>query len=326
MRAVSVSVVVPVYRGEKSLPRLVAELAVLCDETRTPAGVSFSVIEVLLVHDCGPDNSDAVIQTLAGRYDFVRPIWLTRNFGQHAATLAGMASSAGEWVVTLDEDGQQSPTDIARMLDDALDQKLQVVYGAPQNPAPHGWLRNMTSRFAKAVASALLDGFSDIRFNSFRLIDGEIARTLAAYCGSNVYLDVGLSWIAGRIGHSAVTLRNEIGRSTGSGYNYWKLFSHFWRLVLTTGTRPLRFITLFGLLVVSISCVFVLQVLFNRVVNGAEVEGWASLFVAISFFSGSILIALGIISEYLAVTMTISMGKPLYAIGTKPVRPVRRGA
>jgi hypothetical protein len=75
------------------------------------------------------------------------------------------------------------------------------------------------------------------------------------------------------------------------------------------------------LFIVAISSFLTARVMYDRIVNGTTVEGWASLFVAISFFSGCILIALGIISEYLAVTMAISMGKPLYAIGTKPVRP-----
>jgi undecaprenyl-phosphate 4-deoxy-4-formamido-L-arabinose transferase len=324
MSALSISVVVPVYQGEQSLPGLVAELATLSKESVTASGVAFRVQEVLLVHDCGPDASASVIESLSTQYDFVRPIWLTRNFGQHAATLAGMASSTGQWVVTVDEDGQQAPRDISNILDAALRHNWQVVYAAPENAAPHSWLRNSTSRFAKAIASALIDGVKDVRFNSFRLIDGEIARTLAAYCGSNVYLDVGLSWIAGRIGHCPVTLRREAGRANGSGYNYWKLIGHFWRLVLTTGTKPLRLITLFGIFIVAISSFLMARVVYDRVVNGTTVEGWASLFVATSFFSGFILIALGIISEYLAVTMTISMGKPLYAIGSKPVRPAPR--
>lgn len=324
MSALSISIVVPVYQGEQSLPGLVAELATLAKDNLSAGGVAFRVQEVLLVHDCGPDASASVIEALADQYDFVRPIWLTRNFGQHAATLAGMASSTGQWVVTLDEDGQQAPSDIANMLDAALQHNWQVVYAAPQNAAPHSWLRNLTSKFAKAIASSLMDGVTDVRFNSFRLVDGEIARTLAAYSGSNVYLDVGLSWIAGRVGHCAVTLRREAGRANGSGYNYWKLMGHFWRLVLTTGTKPLRLITLFGVFIVAVSSLLIARVIFDRIVNGATVEGWASLFVAISFFSGCILTALGIISEYLAVTMTISMGKPLYAIGTKPVRPAPR--
>ena len=78
------------------------------------------------------------MRELEQEYPFVRSVWLSRNFGQHAATLAGMASSGGDWIVTLDEDGQHDPSYIGAMLDVALDEQASVVYARPVNPAPHG--------------------------------------------------------------------------------------------------------------------------------------------------------------------------------------------
>ncbi len=117
MTCLRVSVVIPVYQGEETLPGLIQELQTFTDEQQTPNGRSFRIEEVLLVWDRGPSNSDNVIRELAEKYSFVRPIWLSRNFGQHAATLAGMTSSGGDWIVTMDEDGQQDPTFISAMLD-----------------------------------------------------------------------------------------------------------------------------------------------------------------------------------------------------------------
>src|SRR6187402_86384 len=154
--AARVSIVIPVYKGESYLLELLRKIAPLTRETTTPGGNRFVVDDVLLVHDCGPDRSDLVIEALAEEYPFVRPIWLSRNFGQHAATLAGMASATGDWVVTLDEDGQQDPSDIGRMLDTALSGSLQLVYAQPSNPPPHGWLRNAFSRTAKSIATRIL--------------------------------------------------------------------------------------------------------------------------------------------------------------------------
>src|SRR5262245_38590243 len=114
-----VSVVVPVYQGERTLGRLVAELEPLTHPQRTPQGHLFQVAEVILVHDGAADNSDVVMESLADRYPFVRPIWLSRNFGQHAATLAGVSSTASEWIVTMDEDGEHNPADVGRLLDRA---------------------------------------------------------------------------------------------------------------------------------------------------------------------------------------------------------------
>ena len=246
-------------------------------------------------------------------------MWLSRNYGQHAATLAGMASATGDWVATIDEDGQQNPADIGSMLDYALAGSLQMVYAQPTNPPPHGFLRNAASLMAKAISSKLLGNNTLGKFNSFRLIDGEIARTLAAYCGNGVYLDVGLFWITGRIGHCPVRLRSEIERS--SGYSYLKLLGHFWNLILTTGTRPLRLITIFGFCSVILSICITGYALYGKYSGNVPVQGWTSLLIAVAFFSGSILTALGVIAEYLAVTMGIVMGKPLYVVATKPTRP-----
>jgi polyisoprenyl-phosphate glycosyltransferase len=317
-----VSVVIPVYAGELSLPALLIELARLTSVQTTPAGHHYAVCEVLLVHDCGPNRSDQTLEALSAQYPFVQPVWLSRNYGQHAATLAGMASATGDWVVTMDEDGQQNPTDIAAMLDCALATSLQLVYAQPSNAPPHGFVRNTLSASAKAISSGVLGNTSIGRFNSFRLVDGEIARTLAAYCGNGVYLDVGLFWITGRIGHCAVALRPEMGRP--SGYSYLKLLGHFWRLILTTGTRPLRLITIMGFASMVLAFAVAAYALHAKFYGQVPVQGWASLLIVVAFFSGSILASLGVIAEYLAVTMGIVMGKPLYVVSTKPTRPAMR--
>ena len=317
-----VSLVIPVYRGEKTLPTVIKEITPLALEQVTPNGARFVINEVLLVHDCGPDRSDKVVEELAAQHSFIRPVWLSRNFGQHAATLAGMASATGNWVATIDEDGQQNPVDIGRMLDSALAGSLQLVYAQPTNPPPHGWLRNTASRTAKAIACKILKNNQIGKFNSFRLVDGEIARTLAAYCGNGVYLDVGLFWITGRIGHCPVQLRNELDRP--SGYSYMKLIGHFWNLVLTTGTRPLRLITLMGIFSMVLAVIISGYALYGKFYGNVPVQGWTSLLIVVAFFSGTILTSLGVIAEYLAVTMGIVMGKPLYVVATKPTRPAFR--
>src|SRR5664279_5536740 len=187
-----VSIVIPVYQGELTLGALVQEIAPLTVPTLTAAGNQFQVTEVLLVHDRGPDRSDEVIRQLAAAHDFIRPVWLSRNFGQHPATLAGMASSSGDWIVTMDEDGQHDPSDIGGFLDVALSQGSQLVYADPVNTPPHNMLRNGTSRLAKWVFSTFLTGNSDGVFQSYRLVLGEIGRSVAAYAGSGVYLDVAI--------------------------------------------------------------------------------------------------------------------------------------
>lgn len=316
---ISISLVIPVYRGSSSLHTLVKEVALLTAAQTSPAGHQYEIAELLLVHDCGPDRSDQAIEALSTEYSFVHAVWLSRNYGQHAATLAGMASATSAWVVTIDEDGQQNPADIAAMLDCALASDLQLVYAKPLNPPPHGWLRNCLSGAAKTISTRLLGNKSIGRFNSFRLVDGEIARTLAAFCGNGVYLDVGLFWVTGRVGHCPVRLRNEMNRP--SGYSYFRLFGHFWNLILTTGTRPLRLITIMGFFSMLMALAITAYALYGKLYGQVPVQGWTSMLIVVAFFSGGILTALGVIAEYLAVTMGIVMGKPLYVVSSKPTRP-----
>ena len=311
-----VSVVIPVYRGEETLPTLLAELEALHTPQESPAGRAFRVAAVLLVWDRGPGRSDAVIRDLAARHDWIRPVWLSRNFGQHAATLAGMTSSGGTWIVTMDEDGQMDPAYIGPMLDAAYAKGAQLVYGKPTNPPPHSAMRNAGSKFAKKLfVSALADQeFSE--FNSYRLVLGEIGRSVAAYTGAGVYLDVALSWVVSSVTTCPVTARAE-GRPAAS-YNYRRLFSHFGRLVVSSGTKPLVFVSFIGVLFVILGGIAAIWVIIGKVVSNVPITGWTSMFVALMIVGGAVMLSLGIIAQYIGAATNMSLGKPLYVIVRDP--------
>jgi undecaprenyl-phosphate 4-deoxy-4-formamido-L-arabinose transferase len=313
-----ISIVVPVYQGERTLAALVAEIEPLVRPQRTPKGREFRVSELIFVHDGAVDGSHRVMQELADRHPFIRLIWLSRNFGQHPATLAGMSSSTADWVATLDEDGQQDPADIGAMLDTALDEATPLVYAQPSNEPPHGWLRNLASAQAKWLFKWALGNRQIGRFNSFRLIQGEIARGLAAYCGSEFYLDVALSWVVPSSASCSVALRGERGRP--SGYSFKRLMAHLWRMFLTSGTRPLRLISFIGGLSMLAGITISAYVAWNRLASRIPVQGWTSLVIVVCLFSGLTLFSLGIIAEYLGVTLSMAMGKPLYLIVSQPPR------
>jgi glycosyltransferase involved in cell wall biosynthesis len=318
----SVSVVIPVYQGEATLPALIRELEALTTEQETPKGRRFRVGEVLLVWDRGPGSSDATIRELSDRHEWVRPIWLSRNFGQHAATLAGMTSSGGDWIVTMDEDGQQDPAFIAEMLDRAYAVNAQLVYGTPTNPPPHSAMRNMGSKFAKRLfAGALADGdFAE--FNSYRLVLGEIGRSVAAYTGAGVYLDVALSWVVADVTTFPVIARAE-GREAGN-YSYSRLFSHFGRLIVSSGTRPLIFVSWLGVMFVLAGAGVSLWVLYQRIAGEVIIAGWASTFIALMLIGGAILLSLGIVAQYVGAATNMSLGKPLYVVVRDPAQTFPR--
>lgn len=315
----TVSVVIPVYRGELTLDAVVAELLALPSPWVSDAGHLIEVTEVLLVWDNGPDGSAEVIRRLAATHPQVRPIWLSRNFGQHAATLAGMASSGGEWIVTIDEDGQHDPRSIADMIDVAMAQSSPVVYAEATNPAPHGRLRNAASKVAKwTVVVFTGGGAAPHYYQSYRLILGEIGRSVAAYAGSGVYLDVAIGWVAGSYATCPVTLRQEGHRP--SGYSFRSLLSHFWSLVISSGTRGLRTVSIIGVAFAVLGIAVGGWLLVSSLTGTQQaVRGWASTMVVILVTSGTMLFSLGVVAEYLGVAVNMAMGKPLYLIVSDPV-------
>jgi undecaprenyl-phosphate 4-deoxy-4-formamido-L-arabinose transferase len=312
-----ISVVIPVYQGEKTLPEVVAELMDLSGLQRSRAGHQFVIAEVLLVFDHGPDGSAQVMRDLAARYDIVRGVWLSRNFGQHPATLAGMASAGGDWVVTMDEDGQHDPSAIGDMLDTAMNRQSTLVYALPSNKPPHGLLRNAASKGAKKVVATLLSSNDAPNYQSFRLVTGEVARSVAAYAGNAVYLDVALGWIASNVATCPVALREEGDRA--SGYRLRTLMSHFWRMVISSGTRGLRLVSLIGALFAFLGvCLAVYLLVAYLTGHGAGQQGWTSTMIVILISSGAILFSLGIIAEYVGVNVNMAMGKPAYLIVSDP--------
>lgn len=311
-----VSIVIPVYQGERTLRGLLEEIDELTHGFVTPDGHAARVHEVILAFDHGPDGSARVIRQLASERAYVKPVWLSRNFGQHAATLAGIASSGGDWIATLDEDGQHDPHAIGSMLDTALREQADVVYAEPTNRPPHGYLRNWTSRTSKRLLETMFGGGKASHFNSYRLLLGEVGRSIAAYSGTGVYLDVALSWVAGRIVTSPVRLREEGDRR--SGYSYRRLIAHFWRMILTSGTRGLRLVTVVGLLFATGGILFAVYLTVMRLTVGDIPDGWTSQMVLTALGTGAILVALGIIAEYLGVAVNMALGKPNYLIVRDP--------
>lgn len=319
-----VSVVIPVYKGQDTLSPLVNTIAGLAGTNTSPDGNPWRVAEVVLVSDRGPDRSDETIRGLSIEFDFVRPVWLSRNFGQHSATLAGMASSGSEWIATLDEDGQHDPGDIGVLLDAALRDQAELVYGRPTNRPPHGVFRNASSRFSKIAVAAMSGNRNTENFQSYRLVLGEIGRSVAAYAGAGVYLDVALSWVTSRTTTAGITLREEDQRQ--SGYSTRKLISHFWRLILSSGTRALRLVSAIGAVLAVSGIVLAAYFVIQRIAGGNLPQGWTSLITVVLISSGAIMFSLGVVAEYLGVAVNMAMGKPPYLVVSDPARgPLGRG-
>jgi undecaprenyl-phosphate 4-deoxy-4-formamido-L-arabinose transferase len=154
------------------------------------------------------------------------------------------------------------------------------------------------------------------QFHSFRLVLGEVGRGLAAYCGESVYLDVALTWVVSRTATCPVAMREE--RDRPSGYSARRLASHFWRMVLTSGTRPLRLVALFGVLLGFVAFGLMGWVVWARITDEVAIQGWTSVMVVLLVVGGGTLLSLGIVAEYLGIAARSAMGKPLYLVVSDP--------
>lgn len=314
---ISVSVVIPVYSGSATLPTLIDEISTMTNPQRTPGGLSFIVESVVLAWDHGPDDSDIVIRELAELYEWVRPVWLSRNYGQHPATCAGILATGADWIVTMDEDGQHDPAHIPLMLDRAYESHRQLVYASPSNEPPHGPFRNFSSRVAKSIFKVLMgDSAPKVDFHSFRLIAGGAGRVVAASVGPGVYLDVALAWAIPSATDVSLPMRIE-GRPA-TNYSTRRLLSHFWRLVLSSGTKPLRIIAGIGLFSALIGFAFGVVVLVQRLTGEVEVRGWTTLTVIALVGGGLVLLSLGVIAEYLGMIAARSMGRSSFLVTRDP--------
>lgn len=310
----TLSVVIPVYRGAATLERVVEELLDTMNHL-----AALELVEVILVHDGAVDDSAAVIASLAESHARVTPVWLTRNYGQHAATLAGCSSTVGDWIVTMDEDGLHDPASFAVMHDEAVKAGASLAY-AHSREHPHRRWRSLTSRSAKTIVRGLFGVQGAEDFSSFRLMDGYTTRALAAYCGPGVYLDVALQWVFDGAIRVETTFREEYRES--SGYSLRTLVSHFRRMILTAGTRPLRIASVLGFVVALLGVLGAILLVVGRLTGAIEVQGWTSVMVALSVLLGAVLLVLGVIAEYLSMALTAVSGRPPYLIaGRPPPRP-----
>jgi len=310
-----ISIVIPIFDAEKYLQQLIGEIKPFTKINLTPSEKKYIISEVILVNDCGSSFSAEIINSIEIEHSFVRSIWFSKNYGQHAATLAGMGSSSGDWIVTLDEDGEHNPSEIANMLDTAILNKSQLVYAAPSNSKRHGIARDILSSATKVIAKKFL-GLNEVQnFQSFRLMLGSIGRSAAAYSGSGSFLDVSLSWLVS--GSSTCQVVYRIGNKD-SAYSTRKLFSHFWRLLLSSGTRVLRMITVIGVLLSIVGFLSAIYLVFLRLNSGNLPQGWVSIIVVQLFFGGIILSFLGVLAEFVGMIVNTAIGRPLFVITDNP--------
>lgn len=311
---ISVSIVVPVYSGERYLRQLCQRISDVRSKL-IEVSAPFQVSELIFVDDGARDASGAIIEDLGVEHDWVKPFHLSRNYGQHAATVAGIMKSSGDWVVTMDEDLQHPPEEIEGLLAKAVKSGADVVYANPEEAVHQSFMRDWTSRTFKSLMVRLSGNRNITVFNSFRLIRGSIAREASQACGHSTYFDMALSWFTQRVTNVTMRLKDERYIETGkSGYNLKSLFSHARRLLFSTQVKALRIGSAIGGLAVCLAFIFSLVLIVAKLIDPSiiPVTGWSSLMITIMFFSGVSIFMTGLVIEYISILIMDTHGKPLY--------------
>jgi glycosyltransferase involved in cell wall biosynthesis len=297
----SVSVVVPVFNSEKTLRPLVQALVDVPE---------LWPLELILVNDASRDRSWEIICQLAAEHDWIRGINLSRNYGQHNALLCGIRAATHETIVTMDDDLQNPPEELPRMLA-KLQEGYDVVYGTPQEEN-HGFLRNIASRITKIALQSTMGVTTARSVSAFRVFRTHLRTAFEKYSGPYVSIDVLITWGTERF--AAVPVTNRPRTIGVSSYTVRKLVVHALNMMTGFSTLPLQFASLLGFVLTLFGVVILVYVLMRYMLQGTGVPGFPFLASIIAIFSGAQLFALGILGEYIARMHSRSMDKPSYAV------------
>jgi undecaprenyl-phosphate 4-deoxy-4-formamido-L-arabinose transferase len=295
-----VSVVVPVYNSAATLDELVERI------DRTLGDCDH---EIVLVNDGSSDASWERVARLSADRPHVRGLDLARNYGQHNALLAGIRAAEGDVIVTMDDDLQNPPEEIPRLLA-RLDEGFDVVYGR-SNVRQHKRWRNFAARIVRYSLRSSMGDVADL-VGPFRALRTPLRDSFATFAGPYVSIDVLLSWATSRF--SSVEVAHAERRSGPSTYSFGKLAALALTMLTGFSTRPLRLASLLGLISTFLGVVILVYVVVRLAVEGNPSPGFPFLASIIAIFSGTQLLTLGIIGEYLGRVHVRTMDQPAYAI------------
>jgi undecaprenyl-phosphate 4-deoxy-4-formamido-L-arabinose transferase len=299
----SISVVVPVYNSEGTLQTLVSRL----DAVLSSTGDEF---ELLLINDGSRDASWGHISEICARHAWVSGIDLMRNYGQHNALLCGIRLAKFDVIVTMDDDLQNPPEEIPKLLA-CLCSGCDVVYGAPE-VEQHGIFRDLASRITKLALSSSMGVKSAHHVSAFRAFRAELRRAFEEYSVPFVSIDVLLTWATANF--CSIQVKHDPRRIGPSNYSFRMLVRHALNMITGFSTGPLQMASLLGFAFTLFGLGVLCYALVWYWIQGGSVPGFTFLASIVAIFSGAQMFALGIIGEYLARMHSRTMARPPFAM------------
>ena len=284
------SITIPVYNGEMSLPELIKRLVKVMDEV----GQTF---EIILVNDASPDNSWEVIKQLKIKYPRIKAFNLMSNVGQFKALKCAFDHVQGKHVITIDDDLQNPPEEIPKLIE-AINKKsdLDCVFGVPRKKR-HSFYRNLGTRLISLINHKIFDKPKGIKTSNFRIFKCHINDALIQHNTRNPVINPLILKNTRRIGN--VIVEHYERKHGTSGYNLARLIKTTLDNVLNFSTFPLKLVSGIGLLASMGSLLLIIFYSIRYFQGIIKVQGWITLLLLISFFSGLILFSIGLVGEYL---------------------------
>src|SRR5437667_2253977 len=298
------SLVIPVYNGSRTIGPLVEQTAKIFGST------SF---EIVLVNDGSEDDSERVCVKLAEKFpQNVTFVHLSRNFGEHSAVLAGFTQARGRYVAVLDDDSQNPPEEVVRMLDELKRKNYDVVYGH-YIEKKHSWFRNAGSRFNDRIATLMLDKPKDLYLSSFKVMTRFLVNEIIKYRGPYPYTDGLIYRTTRKIGQIPVEHRTNL--SGPSRYTFRKLVRLWLNMFLNFSVKPLRLSVYVGLCTSCLSILALFLILIDKIwITPNLTVGIPTVLGSIVFLAGIQLMILGLVGEYLGRLYMDHTGTPQYIV------------
>jgi glycosyltransferase involved in cell wall biosynthesis len=298
-----VSIVVALYNSASTLPMLMKELSSL--KVNGP-------MEIILVNDGSRDTTEEIARKLIETSPVpVTMISLSRNFGEHNAVMAGLRETTGEFIITMDDDMQNPPSEVPKLLQVAQMEKRDVVYTIYRQKK-HALWRNWGSSLTNLLANWTIDKPKGLYLSSFRCMSRFLVEEITKSKNPYPYIDALIWQVTQNVG--VVTVRHDERPSGTSGYTVRALLRLWMSMLINASVMPLRIATLAGIATSVLGFVSFIGVLINHYVK-QEPLGWASLMAALLIFSGTQLLLLGIFGEYI--------GRIYLRVSEKPQSVVR---
>jgi undecaprenyl-phosphate 4-deoxy-4-formamido-L-arabinose transferase len=297
------SIVIPLFNAALTLPALCQELSA----TEIAGG-----LELILVNDGSRDETEAIALKLTRESSIpITFLSLSRNFGEHNAVLAGLRASSGRYVVTMDDDLQNPPSEVLKLLALAESERRDVVYAIYEHKE-HAWWRNLGSALTNFIADYVVDKPKKLYLSSFRCMTRLVADEVAKSRNPYPYIDGLIFQITQNAG--VVRVRHVEREQGRSGYTLRKLVRLWMSMLVNFSVLPLRLMTFAGLITSALGFLAVIEVVIEHMLNKTP-TGWSSLMAAMLLLSGTQLVLLGILGEY--------VGRIYLGVSDKPQSVVR---